>query len=439
MITVSQFTALGHRAWAFKACTGLAAVCISLMSPCSANDVPLTLERAQRIAAQRAPQLQALDVAAGAARDMAVAAEQRPDPVLKFGLDNVPIEGPDRFSTTRDFMTMRRIGWMQEMTRSEKLELRGERFRTEGRRMLAERTATESQIERDVTLAWIDLAYAERALKLQKSMVDALAAEYRAAEIAYSAARASQADVHTVHSAWLKQRDRAYEAGRRVEAARAMLTRWVGSEVANAPLGEGADWTLVPPTDVYADQAFHPALRVYAVQEEGAVVEEKLAAASARPDWSWEVSYQQRGSAFSNMASIGISIPIPWDRPQRQDREAAARRAMIEQINQQREDALRMQNARLQSALASYAAASARRTHIAPELVNAAARHKEAQQIAYRTATAKLTDVLASRREDLDAQLMALEIEAEQARAWAELRYFAARAPQNPISERNKR
>ena len=40
---------------------------------------------------------------------MAIAAGQLPDPVLKFGVDNLPLSGPDRLSLSRDFMTMRRI------------------------------------------------------------------------------------------------------------------------------------------------------------------------------------------------------------------------------------------------------------------------------------------------------------------------------------------
>jgi hypothetical protein len=40
----------------------------------------------------------AQDATASAARDMAVAAGQRPDPVLKLGINNLPVNGPDRFS-----------------------------------------------------------------------------------------------------------------------------------------------------------------------------------------------------------------------------------------------------------------------------------------------------------------------------------------------------
>ena len=47
---------------------------------------PLTLDDALRVAQARSRQLPAQDAAAAAARDMAVAAGQRPDPVLKMGV-----------------------------------------------------------------------------------------------------------------------------------------------------------------------------------------------------------------------------------------------------------------------------------------------------------------------------------------------------------------
>ena len=68
---------------------------------------PLSLQQAQRIAAGRSLQLTAQDLLARAAREQGVAAGQLPDPVLKLGINNLPVSGPDKYSLTRDFMTMR--------------------------------------------------------------------------------------------------------------------------------------------------------------------------------------------------------------------------------------------------------------------------------------------------------------------------------------------
>src|SRR5947199_293914 len=67
----------------------------------------LTLEEAQRRAVERSRQLAAQDSAVRSSRELAVAAGQLPDPVLKAGIDNLPVSGADQFSVSRDFMTMR--------------------------------------------------------------------------------------------------------------------------------------------------------------------------------------------------------------------------------------------------------------------------------------------------------------------------------------------
>ncbi len=69
----------------------------------------LTLDQVLRLAQNRSRALVAQDATASAARDMAVAAGQRPDPTLKLGINNLPVNGADRFSLTRDFMTMRSV------------------------------------------------------------------------------------------------------------------------------------------------------------------------------------------------------------------------------------------------------------------------------------------------------------------------------------------
>ena len=111
-------------------------------------------EEAERLMLERELEAeQARAAAEAAAREQAVAAGQLPDPVLKFGIDNVPANGPDRGSLTRDFMTQRRIGLSQEITRSEKRQLRSERFERDAQRVQAQRQLTLANLQRDTALA----------------------------------------------------------------------------------------------------------------------------------------------------------------------------------------------------------------------------------------------------------------------------------------------
>src|SRR5204863_9797932 len=111
------------------AATTLALLLSSLVSslvssPVSADEPPFTLAEAQRVALSRSKQLEASQLGVSASKALGIAAGERPDPVAKIGLENLPINGPERFSVQRDFMTMRSVGIMQEITRPSKLRTR---------------------------------------------------------------------------------------------------------------------------------------------------------------------------------------------------------------------------------------------------------------------------------------------------------------------------
>ena len=98
--------------------SGVAGI-LALSSVAHAANIPLTLEEAQRRAVLRSSQLSAQDFTVAAAREMAVAAGQLPDPVLTLGLDSWPVNGPNRFSFGDDDFTMGRVAVAQEWTRAE--------------------------------------------------------------------------------------------------------------------------------------------------------------------------------------------------------------------------------------------------------------------------------------------------------------------------------
>ncbi|RUT67504.1 heavy metal resistance protein CzcC, partial [Flavobacterium cupreum] len=70
--------------------------------------------------------------------------------------------------------------------------------------------------------------------------------------------------------------------------------------------------------------------------------EAKLAEADKKVDWTVEVAFLQRGPDYSNMASVGVSVPLQWNQRNRQDRELAAKLAAVEQARAEREETQRM-------------------------------------------------------------------------------------------------
>ncbi len=388
-------------------------------------DVPLTLPEAQRRAVERSYQIPAQDAAVSASREMAVAAAQWPDPVLKLGLDNLPADGADRFSLTRDFMTQQRIGISQEIVRSDKRQLRAERYEREAQKSLAEKTAIIAATQRETALAWLDLYYAQAMSAVLIDQANAVRLEIIAAESAYRAGRGSQADLFAAQGVLAGLEERISEANRRIATARIRLARWVG-DVAQAPLGDkpAMDAVRLNADALELELGHHPSIAVLSRQIEVANADARIAQANKKADWSVELSYAVRGSAYSNMVSLGVSVPLQWDQRSRQDRELGARLAVVEQVRAQRDDLLRAHIAEVDSMLREWENGRERQTRYQREIIPLARERTRAALAAFKGGKAGLTDLLLARRSEIELRLQALQLELDTARLWAELNFL---------------
>ncbi|HEU4372765.1 MAG TPA: TolC family protein, partial [Telluria sp.] len=199
---------------------------LAMLSP--AFGAPLTLEAAQQIALGQSRRLAAQDASISASREMAVAAAQLPDPVLKAGVDNLPVSGADKFSLSNDFMTMRRVGVMQELPGAAKRRLRAQKFERSADKAGAEKALVAAGVARDAALAWLELHFADAMARVVGEQGAEAERELKAVEGAYKGGRGSQADVLAARGALALVQDRASEVGHRVQSARIALARWVG-------------------------------------------------------------------------------------------------------------------------------------------------------------------------------------------------------------------
>lgn len=406
---------------------------IVLFAPAQA--APLSLEDALRLAQERSRQLPAQEASAAAARELAVAAGQRPDPTLKAGVNNLPINGEDRFSLTRDFMTMRSVGVMQELTRSGKLKARSARYERDAEVAEAGRALALANLQRDTAVAWLDRHYQERMRDVLARQRDEARLQIEAADAAYRGGRGSQADVFAARSAVAQIEDRIAQVERQVSTAQTQLVRWVG------PLG-GEPLAAAPPLDVVrlgpdeveTQIAHHPQIAMLARQEAAALADVDVARANKESDWSVEVMLSQRGPAYSNMVSVGISVPLQWDRKNRQDRELAAKLAMVEQTRAEREEATRMHVAEVTAMLQEWRSNRERLQRYDVSLMPLASERTQAAIAAYRGGTGPLGAVLEARRGEVDTRMERLRLEMETARLWAQLSYLTPNGhgfPQN--------
>ncbi len=401
------------------------ALAIGAMALGAHADNVLNFDQALRLAQDRSRQLAARGAAATAAREMAVAAAQLPDPMLKAGINNLPVDGPDRFSLTRDFMTMRSIGVAQEFTREDKRKARAARFEREAEAAQAGGVLVLSNLQRDTALAWLDRHYLELTREILVSQRDEARLQIAAAEAAYRGGKGTQADVFAARAAVAQIEDRIAEAERQVATARIRLARWVGDD-ADLPLGAPppTDAVRLTAADLDARLAHHPQILVMSKQEEIAEAEAQLARANKQADWTVELMVNQRGPAFSNMISFNVSIPLQWDQKSRQDRELAAKLAVAEQMRAQREEASREHLAEARAMLQEWQSNRERLTRYDNLLIPLAAERTRAAMAGYRGGTVNLSAVLDGRRNEIDTRLERLRLEMDTARLWAQLNYL---------------
>lgn len=395
-----------------------------------AADAPLSLAEAQRLAVARSRGLTAQDAAATAAQDLAVAARQLPDPVMKVGVDNLPVTGRERYHLTDDFMTMRRVGVMQELTREDKRRFRAQRFEREADKAAAEKDRLTAGIERDTALAWLDRYYTEAMVTIIAEQRAQTKLALDAAEGAYRGGRGSQADVLAARAALGMIDDRASELDQKLRNATVRLERWTGAAAQQPLFGKPDidrvrfDLASLDTASLGAHLAHHPEIAVLGRQEQVAQAEADLARANEKADWTVEVNYLRRGSAYSDMVSVGLSVPLQWDRKNRQDRELAAKLAAVAQAKDERDEMLRQHVADTRALINEWQNDRERRQRYERELIPLAAERSNAVLAAYRGGKVGISEVLAARRDEIDLRLQALRLEAATAQLWAQLNFL---------------
>jgi len=402
-----------------------ATLVVAVASALQAHAAPVAFDEALRLAGQRSLQLPAQDAAARAAREMAVAAGQRPDPVLKAGIENLPVTGADRFSLTNDFMTMRSVGVMQEWTRSDKLEARSSRYRREADVAEARRDLALANLQRETAIAWLQAHYQQQIRAVLVKQREETALQVQGAEAAYRGARGAQADVFAARAAVAQIDDRIASTDRDLSTARTMVARWIGVPDSES-VGGAPDIASVPLHEHQLESALadHPEIAVLAKQEAVVQAEADAARLSSRPDASVELMYSQRGPAYSNMVSINVSLPLPWDRKERQDREVAAKLATVQQYQAQREEETRMHLAEVRSMLQQWRSGVERLKRYDTELLPLSSDRTAAALAAYRGGSSALASVLEARRAEIDVRLERLRLEMETAGWWARLKFL---------------
>lgn len=410
----------------------MAALAVALISgttqPAAAQSplpAPLTFEAALQAAEMHSAGLRAQDASATAFREQAVAAGRLPDPELRLSLDNVPAEGPMRFSLDDDFMTMQSVGLSQTFTDADKRLARRNRFEREADAAVANRRLQLATLRTQTARAWLARHYQQQLLELLEQQRKEAVLVVEAVEAGYRGGSATQSELFLTRAAVARLDDRLREARAGLNNADSLLSRWVGDD-ATTTLGRLPDIRQVPGAAQAAAHEIeaHPQLALLDARTRVAEAEAEVARQEKSLDWTWSLRYSRRDDAFGDMVSLGVAIPLQWDRKNRQDRELAARLASVEQRRSEREEIRREHLFEVRRLWESWRSNLSRLDDYDHTLLPLTEARTQAAQAAYRGGKGALAAVLEARRMAVDTRIERLRIEMQTAALWAELAFL---------------
>lgn len=392
---------------------------------CARADEPLSLEAAVELALETAPQVGARTANVEAMQALTVSAGRLPDPELVVGVDNLPVNGADAYSTTRDFMTMRKVGVMQEFPAATKRKLQRQLAGAEAGVAEAELLESRLAIAREVARAWIRRSTAESSLNDLRALQPEVELQAAAARAAISAGRSSTAEALAAEAAVAQLQSRLLRMQSAARQASFELARWIDTD-ASRPLAPMPPLNELPtsPAALLETVHEHGSLLTFQSQIEAARLGVDLAKAQRRPDWSAELAFAKRGPDFSDMVSLEFRVGLPLFTKNRQDPQISAKHAELRRIEADREAELRMHTAEIHQMLTEWEQLGAQVEQYERELLPLARERSRAALASYRAGRGDLRLALDAYSQEIEFVIEHAELVNERGRAWAFLRYL---------------
>jgi outer membrane protein TolC len=382
------------------------------------------LSEAVRLSTERSASNKAGVAAILASREIAAKADQLPDPMLKAGVDNLPVMGDDRFSINRDSMTMRRFGIEQQWVSADKRAARSDRARRTVELEEANHLANVAKVREETVKAWINVWYSQLALDLWKEMEYEAADDLTAMQAAHRGAQAAASDVTQAKITLSQVQDSVRKSEQELRVAGQALFRWTLVPVSSVAGPMPPLVSNVPLLPLEELEKYHPTALVAKRSVSLADADTTVAARERRPDWSVEASFSQRGSQYGNMVSFGVSIPFSANPTQKQDRDIAEKSALATKARMQYEDVLRKLQTEIQTLSSTLASTNERVSALKRRLLRPAKRQVKLATASYRAGAGTLSTVFNARMGLLEKRLQIADLEKDAALTWASLEYY---------------
>ena len=410
-------------------------VCTVFAGVAAAADprVPLTLAEAEDLALDHEPGVAELHAAAEALSERAVVAGQLPDPTVRIGLANYPINGG---SFSSEAMTQAQLGFRQAFPRSGLRSMNTAHYHalamaqteTAGTRSLDVLTATRS--------AWLETYYwqsAEQTLQESRQLFVDLLETTRSL---YGVGRNTQSDVLRAELELRRLDERLIDAARSRSAAQAMLSQWLGAEAYRPVADKLPSWNALPSVaDLAGSLQHHPSLLAADANIDARAALVGAAEENRKPGWALDVGYgyrdgiQPNGESRSDFVSVAVVVDLPLFRKNRQDRSLAA--ALSERsaaVSAKRRLVADLQS-RLHAEHSRWTELGRRVALYEADILELSRSAAEAAMLAYQSDAGDFSDVMLGQINSLNTRLDFIRLQVERAQSYAVLANLGGLSP----------
>ena len=335
--------------------------------------------------------------------------------MLNIGIDNLPVTGSNKFSTSAEDMTMKRIGIVQEWVSAEKRSAREAAAQASaGRESVMEKVAA-AEARMQTALAYVEAYYAGQALALTTLNEMHAHEELEAGKGRLATVAGSSGEVLGLVSAVGSAEDESGDMRQQQRRGPPPPAAVDGNDRRRALEPRLA---VVPTLEQFV--ASHPLVVARQRDIEVARQEVQVTRLNRRPNWTYELSYGQR-QGRPDLMSFVVNIPLTLAPAERQDRETAAKQGLVDKAEAELEE-VRRAAAGEYAALASKSARLQERIERFQAGVLTPLKQRTAATLAaYRSNQASLVMLFEARHAEVEAQRKVLNLRRDLARAQAQL------------------
>lgn len=402
----------------------LGGVLLGLLSS-AAQAEPWTLAQTLTVAQRYSAELSASRNEAQALDAMAESATQLPDPKLKFGIENVPVQGSNDQRFTREGMTMQRIGIMQEYVSEDKRDRKAETILAQSASSAAKAEVIRTTLQRATAQAWLDLALSQKVLATAQKLVDETERQVDVQKATVASGSSPASSVVDIRMTLLGMQDKVTLAQRDVVLAQTRLLQLTGEQIDNTS-GTLPRYQRLPADPAVLEQNVgqHPEVIEAAREADVAKARSAQSAVAAKPNVGVEVFYAHRADDYDDMAGVMFTVDLPMFKSQRQDKDLAADMSRTMEANDQLALSNRERIALVRTLVAQYQAAQTLWLRQQDEILPLQRQRLSLVEAQYRSGQSTLSDLLNARRTLLDTELAAHSAEKNVAETWAAIRYL---------------